>query len=198
MKKLILLSAALIISGMASAQLIPGFSVGPKIGASFSKFTTDVDQIKTEAKSTFHFGAFARFGQKVYFQPELLINSRKGILKDEESTGGNTSLKVGTVEVPLLLGVRILNLKVINVRAMAGPAASIVVNKSITTENWNDAIGKDDIRNAIWGLQFGAGVDVLMFTVDLRYELGLNDISKISTFDLKNNMFTVGIGWKIL
>jgi len=198
MKKLILLSTALVFGIMAHAQLIPGFSIGPKAGASFSKFTTDENQITEEMKSTFHFGAFARFGKKVYFQPELLLMSRNGILKHDDFPGSTTTLKVKSIDLPLLLGVKVLDLKLLNVRAMAGPVASMVINKTITTENWENAIQKDDIRNALWGLQFGAGVDLLVFTVDLRYELGLNNISELENFDLKNNMFTVSLGWKIL
>jgi hypothetical protein len=47
----------------------------------------------------------------------------------------------------------------------------------------------------------GAGVDILMFTLDVRYQVGLNDvITKVKTFDYnsKNNMFAVSLGWKIL
>jgi hypothetical protein len=81
---------------------------------------------------------------------------------------------------------------------MAGPVASFVINKSITGENWDEAITEDDFKNMNWGLQFGAGVDVLFLTLDIRYDIGLNDVSKLENFSLKNNMFTVGLGWKIL
>lgn len=197
MKKFILIAAILIVSSVAFAQ-IPGFTLGPKIGASFSKFTTDHDQIKEEMKSTFYFGAFARLGKKVYLQPELLIMSRNGLLKQENITESSNSLKIRTIDLPLLLGVKVVDLKAANVRVMAGPVASLIINKSITSENWDEAISKDDIRNANWGLQFGAGADLLFLTLDIRYEIGMNEYSKLQDFSLKNNMFTVGLGWKIL
>lgn len=201
MKKLILLVATIIMGSVASAQVVPGFSIGPKIGASFSKFTTDQDQIKEEVKNTFYFGAFARFGKKIYVQPELLIMSRKGTLKDDANAGSTGSIKINTIDIPMLLGYKILDLKAVNARVMAGPVASLVIDKTITfDETWNDDISftGDDVRKTNWGLQFGAGVDVLFLTLDLRYEIGLNNISELSGFDLKNNMFTVGLGWKIL
>lgn len=197
MKKLLLLTATLIISTVAFSQ-VPGFSVGPKIGATFSKFTTDQDQIKEEMKSTFFFGAFARIGKKVYLQPELLIMSRNGTLKNEADPGSSNTLKIRTLDIPMLVGFKILDLKAVNLRAMAGPVASIVVNKSVSADNWDNTITKDNIRDANWGLQFGAGVDVLIFTLDIRYEIGLNNISSLDGFDLKNNMFTVGLGLKLL
>jgi hypothetical protein len=201
MKKLILLSASLIIGSVAFAQ-IPGFSIGPKIGASFSKYTTDQDQIREEVKNTFYFGAFARLGKKVYLQPELLFMKRDGKLTDNSTPEGTpesqVGLKINTIDLPILLGIKVMDLKAANVRVMAGPVASFVINKSITGENWDEAIDEDDFKNMNWGLQFGAGVDVLFLTLDIRYEIGLNDVSKLENFSLKNNMFTVGLGWKIL
>lgn len=197
MKKLILLSVALIVGSIAFAQ-IPGFTIGPKIGTTFSKFTTDEDQIKEEMKNSFFFGAFVRLGNKIYLQPELLIMSRNGLLKDENAQESQVTLKINTIDVPLLAGIKVLDLKAVNVRVMAGPVASFVIDKNLTAENWDETINEDDFKNMNWGLQFGAGVDVLFLTLDLRYEIGLNDVSKLETFSLKNNMFTVGLGWKIL
>jgi hypothetical protein len=201
MKKLILFTAALLIGNLAFSQLIPGFSIGPKVGASFSKFSTDVDELETQMKNTLHFGAFARIGKKIYFQPELLINTRKGEMRNSDLDLKAGSVKVGSLDVPLLVGVKLIDTKVFNIRAMAGPSASMVINKTIELdEGWNDDIdlSEDNLRNLNWGFQFGAGVDVLMFALDLRYEIGLNNFSTLDNFDLKNNTFTLSLGWKIL
>ncbi len=123
---------------------------------------------------------------------------REGYLKNDALSGSSGSIKVSSVDIPVLVGFRIVNMKVANVRAMAGPVFSIAVDKTITTENWDDAITTDDIKNSNVGLQFGAGVDVLFLTLDLRYEIGLSDFSEVESFSLKNNMFTIGLGWKIL
>lgn len=81
---------------------------------------------------------------------------------------------------------------------MAGPVASLALNKDINSENWDNSITGDDIRSANWGIQAGAGVDLLLFTLDLRYEFGISDYSKDEGLTLKNNMFTVSLGLKIL
>lgn len=198
MKKLIFLTTTIFLSFFTQAQVVPGFNIGPKIGATFSKFSTDENQINEEIKNTFHFGAFARLGKKVYFQPELVIMSRRGMLKDVNLIGSSSSIKINTIDIPLLLGVKVIDVKAANVRVMAGPVASLAINKTVDNHDWDEAITNDDIRSANWGLQFGAGVDLLVFTIDLRYELGMNDYSKLENFDLKNNMFLVSLGWKIL
>ncbi len=195
MKKIFLL--LLFISGglLVQAQLVPGFTFGPKIGATFSKFTTDQDQIKDELKTTFHYGVFVRMGESVYFQPELNIMTRNPNLESANQSG---TIKMTSLDVPLLLGVRVLNLKLLNVRAMAGPVGSMTVSKKISLTDVDLDLKKDDLKSLNWGLQFGAGVDVLIFSLDLRYEIGLNDVSKLDGFDLKNNMFTVALGFKLM
>lgn len=197
MKKLILLTATFVTCSLAYAQ-IPGFNIGPKVGATFSKFTTDQDQITEELKSTFHFGAFARIGKKVYLQPELVVMNRSGLLKTDLIDGSSNSIKITSIDLPVLLGVKVIDLKATNIRVMAGPVASLTLNKEISIENWENTINRDDFRNANWGIQFGAGADLLFLTLDLRYEIGMNDVSKLDGFDLKNNMFIISLGWKII
>ena len=41
-----------------------------------------------------------------------------------------------------------------------------------------EPVMEDDFSNINWALQFGAGIDFLFLTADIRYELGLNNIYK--------------------
>ncbi|KAF5030604.1 hypothetical protein DSECCO2_636410 [anaerobic digester metagenome] len=81
---------------------------------------------------------------------------------------------------------------------MAGPVGSLTVNKKINVSDIDLDLKKGDLKNMNWGLQFGAGVDVLIFALDLRYEIGLNNVSTLNNFDFKNNMFTVALGIKLM
>ena len=196
--KRILSVLIVVLAGLTATAQIPGFTIGPKVGANFSNFSAEQDQIKSEIKSSLSFGAFARFGNKIYVQPELMFLNRKGDISSSDLMGSISSIHLKTVDIPVLIGVRIIDAKIFNIRAMAGPVASIVVNKDISSDNWAEAIKKDDIRNANFGVQVGAGADLLMFTLDLRYEFGISNFSKQDGISLKNNMFVVGLGWKIL
>lgn len=186
------------LAGLTATAQIPGFTIGPKVGANFSNFSAEQDIIKSEIKSSLSFGVFARLGNKLYLQPELMFMNRKGDISSSEFPGSTNSIHIKTVDIPVLIGARIMDAKIFSIRAMAGPVASVVVNKDISSTNWDSAIGKDDIRNANFGVQVGAGVDVLVFTLDLRYEFGISNFSKQEGISLKNNMFVVGLGWKIL
>jgi hypothetical protein len=197
MKKLFLISAFIIAVMYAGAQT-PGFTLGPKVGATFSKYSSDIGSYKEEAVRSLHWGAFARLGDRVYIQPELLFMNRSGVLIDPSVSAKEQTIRLRSIDIPVLLGVKVADLKLVNVRVFAGPVASLIMNREVEAENWADAITDDDIRRANWALQFGAGADLLMFTVDLRYELGMSDYSKIDTYSLKNNIVTVSLGWKIL
>lgn len=197
MKNLILVFILLFSITFAQAQT-PGFTLGPKVGATFSKYHSDLESIKEEAISSIHWGAFVRLGTKVYIQPELLFMNKSGVLVDPALSASEQTIKLRTIDIPVLLGVRVADLKLMNVRVFAGPVASLTMNREVEVSNWQDAITEDDLRGANWAVQVGAGADLLIFTIDLRYELGMGDYSKLDTYSLKNNLVTLSVGWKIL
>jgi len=185
-------------STAAMAQAIPGLTFGPKAGAAFSTFRSSQEQIENEIRNSLHFGVFARLGNKVYLQPELNFMNRVGELSYSGPEGGSKSIHIKTIDVPVLLGARILEAGIMNVRIFTGPSASIAVNKEVTAANWSGAVNEDDIRTANWAIQAGAGIDFLVFTLDLRYEAGMSNFSQKDEISLKNNMFLISLGWKIL
>lgn len=198
MKKTVLMLTLLIVTSVASAQ----FTFGPKVGFSGSKLSTDVPEIKEQIKANFQVGAFARFGERVYVQPELMYATNGGIFKDEE-TGGKQRIKFQSVEIPVLIGFRIVNLEVINLRVFLGPSGSFILGKDVEADDvLQETYDKDNFKNTSWGMNLGAGVDVLLFTIDLRYQWGLNNLYKEVTdgesFMMKNNQFILSVGFKLL
>ena len=200
MKK-VLLSAVIIL--MASATFAQ-FTIGPKIGLTMSKLKTNFPDIKEEAKSGFQFGAFVRIGKKLYVQPELMFVTKGGIIRSETGLSTKTKVNLSTMQIPVMVGFKLLNLKVVNLRVMGGPALSFVTNKEVTisSSSVNQAFEGENIKDAIWSAQLGVGVDVLMFTLDVRYEWGLNNIydppSGADNYDMKSNLWNISLGWMIL
>jgi hypothetical protein len=87
---------------------------------------------------------------------------------------------------------------------MAGPSMAFVIDKNIRMQDdltslqlTRDEI-LDKLEDVIWGVQAGAGIDLLMFTLDVRYEWGLNNVINHQNLELKNSIFNVSLGWKIL
>jgi hypothetical protein len=211
MKKIVFILAFVIMATAASAGK---FSFGLKIGYNASKLSTSIDSIKSSFNSGLHFGAFFRYGTKVYIQPELYYTIQGGLFENSVSgTVDNWKQKVtvGTIDIPVLVGFKIIDAKIVNWRIMAGPMASIVVNSKIKDVNtFVGPITNSDINKMNWYIQAGTGVDVLFLSLDIRYQLGLNQIIKsaqytdpsgnpTSTYNLnsKNNMWVVSLGFKI-
>ncbi len=207
MKKILLLAFSLVISSALMAQL----SLGPKIGYTTNKLSTDKSDITTSLKSSFLYGAFVRLGEKVYIQPEINFYTAGGVFETPSLTSPNPvndEVSLKTIQIPLYIGFKLADLKLANIRAQAGPTANIVSSKKINplAGSTYTTIKNTDIKDIQWGFQVGAGVDVLMFTLDVQYFLGLNNlISDIQLengetvkFDSKSNGFMVSLGWKIL
>lgn len=198
MKKIIILLLVLGLSDNISAQ-IPSFCIGPKIGYNTSKLSVDPDVISSELRSNFQYGAFVRFGDKVFLQPEVNYVTKGGLLKSSDNSG-NQEITLKTLTIPLLLGVKIINLKVVSVHLIGGPVASYSLNKDINLTSpgstW-PVNSKEDIKNATWAIQAGAGIDLSIFTFDIRYEIGMSEIYDGPDYSLKNNLLNVSLGLKL-
>lgn len=197
MKKIILLATIVFLTSTAFTQI----SFGPKIGYYTSDLSVDKSTIKSDLKSSFQFGAFLRLGTKIYVQPEIIWATEGAVFKDV-GIGFEDDIELKTIQIPLLVGVKIFDLKVANLRIHGGPTASIVTNKSITKfGDLGSGFDEVDFEDLIWSFQIGAGIDVLMLTLDLRYNIGISKvIGEVDgiAYDSKTNGFNVSLGWKIL
>lgn len=198
MKKHVIL---LLLLTLSAAVVFGQFTIGPKVGYNASKLSTNLDTVSSNFKSGFQFGVFVRIGKKLYFQPELYYTTQGGVF---ESNVNNWEQKVniGSLDLPLLVGFKMLNAKIVNLRILAGPLASFVVNKSVKDAGGVlGPIETADLNSINWAVQVGAGVDVLFMSLDVRYQIGLNNLIKDindATINSKNNVWVVSLGFKIL
>lgn len=179
------------------------FSIGPKVGYNSYKLTDNMDSVQASIKNSFQIGAFIRVGSKVYFQPEAnfqidksTLNKKAGLLVLSQ----DVTLK--SIKVPALIGVKLINTSGFNFRVMAGPAFTYIYDKKLSPSTMNELWpihSVDDLNNSIWSVQMGAGMDILFMTLDVRYEIGIdNTYNGSSDLKMKNNMFNVSLGIKLL
>lgn len=213
MKRIFLIPVILLISTITFGQV----NFGIKAGFTMSTLSTDLSDVEDALQTGYQGGAFVRIGDKWHIQPEVYFTLKQGELTYDipDVIGGSTSsikqnIKLNTIDVPVLVGWKFLDPPLFNLRLQAGPVASFVSSASFNlTVDGVEMDTPDDFQNSFndlnWGLQVGAGVDFLMFTVDLRYELGLSDLNEDlenpiegipSTF--KSNVFFISVGWKIM
>lgn len=201
MKKLFLV---LLISAIGPSVIAQGvFSLGPKIGFNSNTLTENIDSINAGIKNTFQIGAFVRIGSKVYLQPEVNYQLVSGTLnKSLGSIVLHQDITIKTIKVPALIGVKLIQKGPVNLRVMAGPTFTYLFDKKLDPSKMNELWpiqSVDDLKNSIWSVQMGAGLDVLFMTLDVRYELGVENMyNGSSSFDLKNNTFNVSLGIKLL
>lgn len=146
----------------------PTFWWGPKVGVDLLTPTVKRDDIETQIKSNYQVGFFLQFGRKFYIQPEFYyaIQKEPGYTTNEMAVNEVT---INTLKVPLMLGMRLINLKVISAHIMAGPSASFLLKESVT-----DPTNPRPKSN--FALQAGGGIDLLGFiTLDVRYSVDMSN-----------------------
>jgi len=197
MKRLLFLVLILLASEFTFGQ----FTIGIKVGYNSAKLSTNIDTITSNFKSGFQVGAFVRVGKRLFLQPELYYTTQGGVFTSNVNDW-KQNIKIGSLDVPVLIGFKLLKSDIVNVRLMAGPMASFVVNKSVSEAGGvTGPITSADLNSINWAIQAGAGVDVWLFTLDVKYQAGLNQMIKSVenvSFNSYNSVWNVSLGFKFL
>jgi len=192
------------------------FRIGIKGGVNLARLETDgivtlngaviKDQLlaSLDTKQSYVGGIYARIGRKVFIEPEVLLSTKGGSVY----IPGLTQTKQFTftnIDVPILLGFRWKFL-----HAMAGPVASYTLKTDTELNDLINMVTQKYVGTAAeiasktsFSYQVGGGIDLLGFTLDVRYEGNLSQLTKTLpipagiTFSPKLNLYQVTLGYKI-
>jgi hypothetical protein len=218
MKKNLLAAFLLFFSTLTYSQLNFGVKAGYNSSLSLNNVSSitsgsyNLKSVNADLANGFNVGVFSRIGiNNLYFQPELLYNfgSKSYAITGQDASSNNVSfgknVKISTIDIPLLVGYKILDLKVFNLRAFAGPKLRFNAGSTLDFTKPTDSkidltTLEKDIKSSQIGLEAGVGVDVLMFTLDARYGL-INDmyqtkLNSVTLDKLSANTFLISLGWK--
>lgn len=164
------------------------FSFGIKVGCSFSNYIS-----KSNLKPGGDAGIFFRCGNRFYFQPEVEYAFRSSTFKDlGDELEDNFSVGEHYIDIPLLLGCKIVNNPNFNLRLFLGPRVGLRISSS-----YKDI--KEFLGYAQWGGQVGLGVDLWRFTIDVKYDISATKFKEIDSDEFwKQNIFNVSVGFKIV
>jgi hypothetical protein len=200
----------------ARAQAPLSLHLGPKLGPTVNRLPTQSGDLEATSVVGFSGGAFVRLGLKKFLlQPEALVSLKGGEVElGEQQTApglaGEYRRTYWTLDFPLMLGYRLLDLKLVKLRLHAGPMTAIKLAESDEyRQAINDANSQEDyksfIRQQQWGFMAGIGVDVWKITADLRYEGSFGDLSTEAAeaaqgddSGFRNSMFRLSVGFKLL
>lgn len=183
------------------------FSLGIRGGVNFSQLKTDNTQSvganlqqSLDTKTGYVGGIYARIGNKLFLQPELIFSAKGGsvnILKN--GTSQTVAIEYTNFDVPLLIGY-----KFGPIRLNAGPMASFTVSNNGLDEALKSVSNNlgESFKKASYGYQAGGGIDIGSLSVDLRYEGSLSEVSALSSsninFSQKGNLWQLTLGLRIL
>ena len=197
MKKTIILTLSIFLFtvGIASAQIIPSFSFGVKGGLNYTAFPSN-GIFNNSNRAGYLAGVWARVGGLGFnFQPELYVTGKNIKIKDDQNN--ENTAKFTSIDVPLLLGGKIGAFG-LGGRFYGGPVVSFAVNKDQSIDDAADKATHLNYKSANYGFQIGAGVDISSFSVDLRYEGGLNKIAYgDGNSHTRVNVFSLALAYKL-
>lgn len=210
MKQLI----TLILVGMVSATVLSQDSVNasssgsgstlvinPQIGISLSQLSTDPEEAENRYRLGYHFGGYLRLGNAIYLQPGIFWNRMGFELQTTEEIEDEQNFEndISSIQVPVLLGINVINSEMFTLRANGGGVANFV-----TSVKENPLISEDDFKTVIFGARIGAGVDLFGLTADAGYDFGLTEVFKDTELfgieidsDTKINSWFFSIGIKL-
>ena len=163
MKKLVLLTVLLTSTlTIAQSNTIFGIKGGLNYNANGDYFDSVSENSQDPDRNIgFHIGVFGKFGESLYFRPELVYTSTKS---DYDS--GDFDMQ--KLDAPLLVGIKVLG----PLNVFGGPSLQYILD----TDTGISGISINSIENDFSvGLNFGIAANFEKFGIDLRYERGLSD-----------------------
>lgn len=199
MKKIIITALTLLFT--ASLSLAQELKLGIKAGMNFSQLQSDNKFFNSDTRAGYQAGIWGRIGAASYFvQPEAYFTSKSADIHPKGSSEIlKGEVKFTNIDIPILIGKK-FNLGLVNAKLQAGPLFSFVLNEKNSYAKSIEITADEALRNykkQFSSLVFGTGIDVLSFSVDLRYELGLGNISKYDGPKQKLNLWTVSVGYSL-
>jgi hypothetical protein len=192
MKFLLTFLTALLITGIAMAQhgnTPPGFiNIGIKGGVNAYNIHND-NNIKYDTKIGYHFGLLGHIhiNQMFAVQPEIVYSTQGAKYKLNNET---TNFNLSYINVPVLFQYMFEN----GLRLQAGPQLGVLVAaKSKTGSTTID--NKENIKPIDLALSLGAGyiIPSIGLGIDVRYNLGLNNINDIGEVKSTNRGLQLGL-----
>lgn len=193
MKKILVCFVAVILStaGFSQMQLAVGVKAGPNFANLDTKSSIGENY---KSRTGFHGGGFVLVKlTKIGIQPEILFSQQGSTVKfNSQDLKSNYSY----INVPVI--VKLYTVAGINLQV--GPQFGFITKaeqEDLLTGKMENV--KSKLKGSDLSLALGAGWDLPFgITLDARYNLGLSDINDSSGESIKNQVWQVSLGYKLI
>jgi hypothetical protein len=158
---------------------------------------------KVSGRPGAQFGVALTFGSRFYVQPGFQYAILSSEVVNENTVSGKELLDettINAISVPLKVGVRLIDPETenfFNVRVFGGFDGSHVISVDHSTKSDGlDDIDASDFSNLIVAADFGLGLDIFIFYIDMGYQLGLTPVYTGGD-NAKANAFYGNIGLRL-
>lgn len=186
-----------------SLQAQNTFHLGAKLGANINQLSTSLPDYSNDNYMGFNVGLFSRINfERFHIQPELYYSHNGGNMQK-----GVDLIKIRThsMNLPILLGYKILDFEQFNLRLNAGPYVSYAFYQDIESNVLGQAaFTRENMNNLNVGVIGGIGVDIWRITIDARYNWGLMNVLGDNKFvgdpsaGFRNSWFEFAVGFRFL
>lgn len=211
MKKIYLSLATFLLPMLMMAQV----ALKPAVGFNLSNVSKDPASGEVKGQMAWQAGASVLIGRKFYIEPGVFYVKKNteytGFFGPEFSMASTTNSPVYAlsnetvgyddfnfnltgVRIPVTVGLSLLGNEssLIGLRVFGGGSMFIVTNVD------HPVLEKKDFNSPTWGVYAGAGLDIWIFFLDLKYEWSLTDATSIESFDIgKYRSFYTNLGVRI-
>jgi hypothetical protein len=190
--RLLLIGFAILLhADMTYAQV----ELKPAVGINFSTVSKDPQGGEAKGQVGWQIGGTVAFGEKLYGEAGAFYAEKSTEFTSSQAASFSSfESSIKGVRIPALVGYRLFGdqKEMLGIRIFGGGALFMVTSV--------DAPGltKDDLESPTFGVFAGAGVDIAIVFVDLKYEWSLTDVSKLSTVDIgQGRSFFVNAGVRL-
>lgn len=178
---------------------------GTRLGVSRGILTTNLpNYLEGTIQTGFTTGAFGRITLfNFYAQPEIMFAQRPGKFEDINNPQRNYRNGLSYTDMNLILGYRFLRV----FRLSFGTSYGILVRSStIRVGDLAPDVPKDAFQSSVLFLQYGLGIDLGKFCVDLRRDANVTQMGRIiedvnglvTDFRTSSRQWVFTLGYKFL
>ncbi|MFA0962949.1 porin family protein [Roseivirga sp. BDSF3-8] len=185
---------ALFFLAFATAQSMAQVIWNPQAGVLITHYSDEPTDVDIDDGVGFQLGSYVRLRvtDNVYLQPGLFLQRTDAEFAGEvNGITDEDDINTTSLKVPLYLGFYLGKAGPLRLRLAGGVAGKYLTG----VKDNNFSLDREQFNDFNWSVNIGAGVDLLLITLDIEYDLGVSPTFE-SISEAKTRLLMVSAGLK--